>query len=166
MDVQPDKAQAVAEQQNNKREIDRYMNQEQIKELFMQGIDCSQVVAGEFAEKTGMSKKQLRKMSACFGGGMMCGETCGAVTGALMVIGLVYGHDKEGDMAQKEIMTAKVAEFKKLLAEKYPSFMCRDMLGHDVSQPGEFEKVLEEGTMFSFCPALVEDTIQILEKIL
>ncbi len=58
-------------------------------------------------------------MSACFGGGMQCGETCGAVTGALMVIGLKYGHSVNNDLKQKEIMREKTSEFKRLFAEKY-----------------------------------------------
>ena len=142
------------------------MTTERVAELFMKGIDCSQVVAGEFTEKTGMTLEQLRKMSACFGGGMMCGETCGAVTGALMVIGLVYGHDAEDDTKQKELMQQKVMEFKTRYAKKHPSTMCRDLLKHDISQPGEMEKVLEEGTMFSYCPCVVADVIKILEEIL
>lgn len=142
------------------------MTKEEIKTLFMQGIDCSQVVAGAFAGKMGMTKEQARKVSSCFGGGMMCGETCGAVTGALMVIGMVYGHSIEGDQAQKGIMAAKTGEFKGLFGEKYASCMCRELLGHDISKPGEMEKILEKGLMFDFCPRVVEDTIDILEKIL
>ena len=49
------------------------MTKEEIKNLFMQGIDCSQVVTGAFAEKMGMTEEQARKVSSCFGGGMMCG---------------------------------------------------------------------------------------------
>lgn len=142
------------------------MTREKIKELFAQGIDCSQVVAGTFADKMQMSEEEARKMSACFGGGMMCGETCGAVTGALMVIGMVYGHSQEGDMDQKNIMMEKVAEFKERYAKKRSSTMCRDLLGHDLSKEGELEKVLEEGLMFSFCPGVVEDVLDILEEIL
>lgn len=142
------------------------MTKEEIKNLFTQGIDCSQVVTGAFAEKMGMTEEQARKVSSCFGGGMMCGETCGAVTGALMVIGMVYGHSREGDQSQKEIMAAKTGEFKKLFGEKYSSCICRELLGHDISKPGEMEKVLEKGLMFDFCPRVVEDTIDILEKIL
>lgn len=67
------------------------MTKEEVCQLFMAGIDCSQVVTGACAEKMGMTKEQARKMSACFGGGMMCGETCGAVTGALMVLAFLWG---------------------------------------------------------------------------
>ena len=78
------------------------MKKEEIQELFVQGIDCSQVVACHFADEMGLSKEQARKVSACFGGGMMCGETCGAVTGALMVIGMKYGACKRGRYGSKE----------------------------------------------------------------
>ena len=141
------------------------MTIEEIKTLFMEGIDCSQVVAGEFADKLGMEKAQMRKMSACFGGGMQCGETCGAVTGALMVLGLRYGHWENGDLEQKQRMLEKVAEFKKEFARKYPSCMCRELLGHDISKPGEMEKVLEKGLLFDLCPRIVEDVNEILEKL-
>ena len=78
------------------------MTQEEIRELFIQGIDCSQVVTGRFADRMGMEEDDAKKMSSCFGGGMMCGETCGAVTGALMVIGMTFGHSRKGDQEQKQ----------------------------------------------------------------
>lgn len=139
---------------------------EEIKELFIQGIDCSQVVAGEFAEELGLDKGLLRKASACFGGGMQCGETCGAVTGALMVLGVKYGHSQEGDKEQKQVMMKKTGEFKKLFGEKYPSCICRDLLGHDISRREELEKVMKKRLLLQFCPKVVEDTIEILGKII
>ena len=142
------------------------MRKEEIRDLFIQGIDCSQVVTGQFADKMGLSEEQARKAAACFGGGMMCGETCGAVTGALMVIGMTCGHFIEGDMQQKDVMMQKTAEFKRLFGEAYPSCMCRELLGHDISRPGELEKVMEEGLLLEFCPDVVEKAIEILEKIL
>lgn len=142
------------------------MERERIKELFMQGIDCSQVVAGEFANELQIEKEELRKVSACFGGGMQCGETCGAVTGALMVIGLKYGHSKENDQEQKARMMEKTMEFKKMFLEQYDSCMCRELLGHDISKPGEMDKILEKGLLFEFCPKVVEDVIDILERVL
>lgn len=142
------------------------MDRDEIKNLFMQGIDCSQVVAGAFAKELGMEPDMLRKMAACFGGGMQCGETCGAVTGALMVIGLKYGHSQENDQKTKEEMTQKVAQFQAMFAERYPSRICSCLLGHDISKPEEMEKVLEKGLLFELCPRIVEDTVDILEKIL
>lgn len=142
------------------------MTTEDIKNEFLQQMDCSQVVAGAFADALGMDRRTLRKMSACFGGGMHCGETCGAVTGALMVIGLNYGHSDNGDATQKDIMRQKVTEFKEKFAEKYDSCLCRDLLGHDVAQPGELERVLEKGLLLSFCPIVVKDVLDILDSMI
>ena len=118
----------------------------------MQGIDCSQVVAGRFADELEMEESLLRKMSACFGGGMQCGETCGAVTGALMVIGLKYGHSMNNDLKQKRNTCVKrLLSSSVLFAEKYESCMCRELLGHDISKEDEMEQVLEQGLLFDFC---------------
>jgi len=51
------------------------MSEEEIKELFLKGIDCSQVVTENFADELGYGRDFMRKMSACFGGGMLRGET-------------------------------------------------------------------------------------------
>ena len=142
------------------------MTKEEIKELFINGIDCSQVVTGYFADELDMDQKVLRKAASCFGGGMQCGETCGAVTGGLMVIGLKYGHFEEKDYDQKKLMSEKISEFKGRFLNKYDSGMCRELLGHDISKPGELDKVMEKGLMFEFCPKVVAEVIKILEKML
>ena len=79
------------------------MEKKEIAELFMKGIDCSQVVVGAFAEELGITTEEAYKMSAAFGGGMGLGETCGAVVGAMIVLGLKYGHwDVNTLLRQKE----------------------------------------------------------------
>ena len=76
------------------------MEKKEIAELFMKGIDCSQVVVGAFAEELGITTEEAYKMSAAFGGGMGLGETCGAVVGAMIVLGLKYGHCEVEHMAE------------------------------------------------------------------
>ena len=98
------------------------MEVRKIQEKFMQGYDCSQVVLANYAEQLGVSEEVANKVAACFGGGMMQADTCGAFTGALMAIGLKYGHYDEAElMIQKDVMMAKTAEFKKLFFEKFES---------------------------------------------
>ena len=43
--------------------------------------------------------------------------------------------------------------------------MCREILGHDISKPGEMDKVLEKGLMFDLCPQIVLDVLPILEEL-
>jgi C_GCAxxG_C_C family probable redox protein len=142
------------------------MDKKAIADEFMKGFDCSQVVLSQCAGRLGITAEEANKAAAAFGGGMGIGETCGAVVGAMIAIGMKYGHYKEGDAEQKDIMSAKRAEFIAAFKEKYGSCACRDLLGHDISVPGEFDKVLEEGLLFDFCPQVVADTLGILDGIL
>ena len=79
---------------------------------------------------------------------------------------LLFGHSEENDCDQKDIMAGKTAEFKKRFLEKYPSDMCREILGNDISKPGEMDKVLEKGLMFELCPQIVIDVLSILEELI
>lgn len=138
-----------------------------IAESFMKGYDCSQVVVAHFADRLGISAEVANKVAACYGGGMMEKGPCGAYTGALMVIGLKYGHwNEENIMEQKGIMMQKSAEFKQKFYEKFASNKCRDLLGYDVTVPEEFQQAIESGRMFGFCPGLVKTVVDILEEMI
>ena len=136
-----------------------------IREKFIKGYDCSQVVLSYFAEKLGITEEMANKVSACFGGGMMHGDTCGAFTGAIMAVGLKYGHCEVEHMGQKDIMNAKRAEFLQKFQEKYAVCNCKGLLKHDISKPEEMQKILDEGLLFDFCPEVVKDSITILKEI-
>lgn len=141
--------------------------EKKIQEKFIQGYDCSQVVLAHYAEKLGLSEETANKVAACFGGGMMQADTCGAFTGALMAIGLKYGHYDEATLlAQKDVLMAKTAEFKKLFFEKFESCNCKDLLGYDVSVPEQLQEAITSGRMITFCPTVVTAVIECLDKVL
>ena len=143
------------------------MNENQIRDKFIKGYDCSQVVVAHYAEKLGLSEEVANKVSACLGGGMLQADTCGAFTGAVMVIGLKYGHyDEETLLAQKDVMMAKSAEFKKLFFEKFETCNCKELLGYDVSIPEQFQEALSSGRMLGFCPTVVTAVLECLDQIL
>ncbi len=141
------------------------MEKTQIAELFGKGIDCSQVVVGAYARELGITKEEAYKMAAAFGGGMGVGETCGAVVGAMIVLGLKYGHFDTEDMGQKDVMNKKRALFLEKFQEKYGSSRCKELLKHDISKPEEMQKILEEGLLFDFCPEVVRDSLEILKTL-
>ena len=67
-------------------------------ELFLNGRSCSQAVAVAFCDVTGLTPEFSAKMASSFGGGMgRMPEVCGAVSGMLMVLGLLYGYDDNGE---------------------------------------------------------------------
>ncbi len=143
------------------------MDTKQIAQEFIKGYDCSQVVLRHFAKKLGISEDEANRVSACFGGGMMMGSVCGAYTGALMAIGLKYGHSNpEGLMDQKNIMIAKNVEFKQKFTEEFGTVYCKELIGYDVSTPEGLQGALDSGKMIGYCPQLVEKVIKIAEEIL
>lgn len=139
------------------------MDKEYIADLFMRGQDCGQVVLSHYADELGMEEAALNQLTACYGGGCGIGETCGAVLGALAVVGIKAGHQGPDDMEQRTLMMTKRSEFITLWKEKRHSCMCRELLGYDVSDPEELAIILEKGLMFDLCPELVMDAVSILD---
>jgi len=133
-------------------------------ELFGKGIDCSQVVFAEFAPQMGMDRVTALKTAASFGGGMWEGETCGAVAGALMALGLKYGHIDDGNEEQKANMMAKAMEFKKKFAAENGSCICRELLGLKV--PEDMEQILAEKKFETVCNNAVASACRICCEIL
>ena len=66
-------------------------HKEKAVNYFSQKLHCSQAVLAAFVDECGITEEEAIKLGSCFGGGMRKGEVCGAVTGALMVLGLLYG---------------------------------------------------------------------------
>jgi C_GCAxxG_C_C family probable redox protein len=139
---------------------------EEIKYKFMHGIDCSQVVAAAYSKALDMDEQELLRMTSAFGGGMLKGETCGAVIAAFILLGLKYGHDHEDDAEGKTELYKKMAQFRMEFQKKYDSEMCTGLLGYNLSDPDEAEKHQEENLLLTRCPVIVKDTIDILEGLL
>ncbi|MBR0091214.1 MAG: C_GCAxxG_C_C family protein [Lachnospiraceae bacterium] len=139
---------------------------EQIADFFKSGIDCSQVVIEAFSEETGLKKEEGYRIGAAFGGGMGVGETCGAVTGAMIVLGCLYGHDDTAHMEKKDVINAKRAAFLERFQKRHDSFNCNGLLKHDIADPAEFQKILEEGLLFDFCPRVAKDCMEIVQELI
>lgn len=144
------------------------MKKEEVLEEFEKGYDCCQVIFHYWAEKMGMDGDTAYKVSTGFGAGMLQGETCGAVIGAYMALGLKYGHCKTGREGEDQKVGAviKNVQFRQKFLELYPSTMCRELLGADFSTPEGAAKIKEEQKMTTFCPQLVADIIDILEEVM
>lgn len=56
--------------------------------------NCCQAVLVAFADRMGLTPEQANALGAHFGAGMRHGSTCGAVSGALMVLGAL-GYDEK-----------------------------------------------------------------------
>jgi C_GCAxxG_C_C family probable redox protein len=133
---------------------------------FKEGFSCSQAVLASYAQENGLTVEQALKVAGAFGGGMgRMGDTCGAVTGAFMVIGLKYGKTRADDEPSKENAYRLVQEFAKRFRSRHGSIVCRDLLSCDLSTPEGRKTAAECHLTETRCPLFVQDAVEILEKI-
>jgi len=135
--------------------------------FFDEGFSCSQAVLASFSEQWGLELDQALKISQPFGGGIAHrGETCGAVSGAFLVIGMKFGRTRAEDVESRDKTYAKINEFIERFLASNGSLLCRDLLGVDLGEPGVFEKAEEEKLFDSKCPPFIKSAVEILEEIL
>ena len=139
---------------------------EKALKLFSNNFNCSQSVFTAFASDFGIDEELALKLSTSFGGGARNGEICGAVSGALMVIGLKYGHYQSNNSEQKSKAYAISVEFTKHFKEVNKSIVCRDLLGYDLTVPKEMASIKEKSLFGDICPRMVKSAVQLLEEIL
>ena len=105
-------------------------------DLFLGGYNCSQSVAVAFCDVTGLDKDFAARMASSFGGGMgRQREVCGAVSGMLMVLGLLYGYDTPGDDTSKKKQYQDIQALCATFREEVGSIICREILKNPPSDP-------------------------------
>lgn len=134
---------------------------------FQGGFNCAQAVLSAFAPGLGLGRELALKVAGAFGGGMgRMGETCGAVTGALMALGLRYGKYRPEDDAARDKTYDRAREFMQRFKARRGALLCRDLLGYDISTPEGSRAVREKGLIKTLCPGLVRDAAEMLEELL
>ena len=109
---------------------------ERAVELFVEGYNCAQAVAAAFGDLTGLDEKTAARMASCFGGGMgRMREVCGAVSGMLLVAGMLYGYDDPKATKEKRELYTQVQAMAGQFREELGSIVCRDLLKNPPSDP-------------------------------
>jgi C_GCAxxG_C_C family probable redox protein len=131
---------------------------------FRRGCNCAQAVLSVFSPSLGLSADQAMRLACGFDGGMRMGETCGAVTGAIMVLGLRHGNRCTGDLAGKQATYQFVPVFMRQFSERHGSCCCRELLGCDPSAPEGYAQARDTGLFVSHCQRYVGTAVEILEQ--
>ena len=120
-------------------------HREKAAELFVNGKNCAQAVTVAFCDVTHMEPELAAKLSSSFGGGMgRMREVCGAVSGMLMVAGLLYGYDDPGEKdVNKKAHYALVQQLAGAFREEVGSIVCREILKNPPSDPNPTPRTAE-----------------------
>jgi C_GCAxxG_C_C family probable redox protein len=140
---------------------------EEVVKTHAEGFSCAQALMAVYGPELGIDRETALKVAGGFGGGMgrMAG-TCGAVTGAFMVIGLVHSMTKKGDLQQKERSYEVIRKFAEKFRERNRTLVCRELMGVDVSTPEGFAESKSKNIARTVCPKFVRDAAEILEELL
>lgn len=134
------------------------------EEYFRNSFNCSQAVFTTFAVEFGVDEKLALKIATQFGGGARKGEMCGAVSGALMALGLKYGHCHANDAEEKRKAYEITEEFMNRFIEKKGTVVCRELLGYDISK--DIAKVRELNLFKTICPEMVRCAAEIVDEMI
>ena len=140
---------------------------ERAKAIFRENKNnCSQAIFAAYGEQLGVGKVDYDtclKIASAFGGGIaQTGNVCGALTGALMALGLKYGSGEMKDQQNVNNISVKLLnDFKSLNG----SIICRELINHDLITEDDIKQAYQTGA-FNNCPKFVEDVAMMLEKLL
>lgn len=135
-------------------------------DCFCRGAACSQAIVGTYGPLVGLAREQGVKLSCGFAGGMRLAQTCGAVTGAFMVLGLKYAGPHCDRRDGRESVYAAIRTFTAKFQGRNGTVVCKELLGCDISTPQGAQQATNEGLFRSICPRLVQDAAEILEEML
>ena len=137
---------------------------ERAVELFVEGYNCAQAVAAAFGDLTGLDEKTAARMASCFGGGMgRMREVCGAVSGMLLVAGLLYGYDDPKATKEKRELYAQVQAMAGRFREELGTIICRDLLKNPPSDPNPTPRT-EQFYKERPCARMVKTAARIMEE--
>ncbi|MFX0032036.1 MAG: C-GCAxxG-C-C family protein [Candidatus Hodarchaeota archaeon] len=135
--------------------------------FFSHGHNCSQAILKAYGPEFSIDEELAYKIASTLGGGIArTGNTCGAVTGALMVIGLRYRNSDIEDQDNIYLTYEIGKEFIDKFESIHGSIKCKDLLGCDISTPEGYEKATSNNIFSDLCPKFVKDSAKILNTIL
>jgi C_GCAxxG_C_C family probable redox protein len=131
------------------------------------GLNCAQSVTKTFAAEMGMDERTATRLAAGFGGGMgRSGYVCGALTGAVCVLGAKFGNAEPSEAAARDKTYAAAGDLLDKFQQAHGSVHCRELTGFDLRDSEELRRAREQGVFADRCPLFVRTAATILEEIL
>jgi C_GCAxxG_C_C family probable redox protein len=119
-----------------------------------------------YGRRFGLGRETALRIGAGFAGGMRIAETCGAVTGAIMVLGLCRATAESTTAKRREPVYMAVQQFMTEYERRNRTLICRDLLGCDIRTEEGLRAAKERGLYKTVCPRMVQDAAEILEVLI
>ena len=130
------------------------------------GFNCSQSVLAAFSDLTGLSEQESCNIAGGFGGGAGTGELCGAVTGAVMTLGLLTPVDMGDPVGSKKRSVALSTEFQKRFSERFGFLRCSDLLKNKAVPTEETAPAAVRLGITGHCSVMIVTAVEVVEEML
>ena len=144
-------------------------HEEKALQYFTDGANCAQAVVLAYADELGMDEKTAARLASSFGGGIgRLREVCGAVSGMMMVYGLLKGYDDLKDPGAKKTHYANVQALAAKFREENGSIICREILSIRKDEKNDPNPTPRDAQFFHSRPCLncVASAARILDEAL
>ncbi len=131
---------------------------------------CSQTSFYALNKTFDLKAEEFVKSLVSMPGVALRGETCGAVSGILLAIAMIYEEDMF-DNERKRLSREPSTRFCSQFEEKYSSTRCRDVIEkvtgkkYPVNEPEDYNMLAPEG-VYDYCPVIVKEAVHIAAEIM
>jgi len=141
---------------------------EKALDYFDNKFNCAQSVLSAFAEDLGLNEDELLRVACAFGGGMGRQQfTCGALTGAAMVLGLKFGKGKNDCDEKKQLTYDKTVDLFKEFEKLNGATNCFTLLNElSMNDDNDHNSIVEQGLFETKCRKFVADAVELTERII
>lgn len=132
-------------------------------ERFLSGYNCAESVLLTGCEMLGIESEITPKIATGFGGGIgRQGSVCGALSGAVMALGLKLGRMKAEDTESRERTYAASLQLYKEFEKEFGSAICYELIGCDLTNPEQRKRFHEMNVAKEKCAKFVHKATSIL----
>ena len=137
---------------------------EKAAEYHHEGFNCCQSVLAAYSDLTGLSEQACFDLGGGFGAGAQTGELCGAITGAVMTLGMLTPVDPSDPVGSKRRTGALAKDFQNRFREKFGELRCRPLLKADI-HAGDHTPVARDMGLTNRCDVMIITAMEIVEEI-
>lgn len=89
--------------------------------------NCAEAIILAFQDKISLEEKDIKSITAGFERGMFISDTCGVVTGSVMLLGIIYNDDNVLAIFNKRKIAKKIGKFTDEFRKKNMSLNCKEL---------------------------------------
>lgn len=131
------------------------------------GYNCAQSVLAAFGDLTHLPEREALAVSGGFGGGLGGSheELCGAMSGAVMALSILYPHTEANSPETKRRIYQITKDFQTRFKERFGRTRCGELLAEKITVDDRLPAARREGIR-GHCAVLIVTAVEIVEEML